>query len=168
MRNTVFALAISLAAFAPVTKATAGDAGNEPVTRSARNEIDGGVRDMASRIASTLSREGPTGWLGFFDDDPGFLMAVDGKLQFDGTAAAKGFLEDFGKHFVRIDLTWTDMRVDPLCSNAAAMAASYDEALKNSDGTTIRAHGYFTAVAVRTPTGWKLRILHWSSIPSAK
>jgi hypothetical protein len=42
------------------------------------------VRQMMSQISPDLSLHGPEALLRYFEDDPNFLMAADGKLQFDG------------------------------------------------------------------------------------
>jgi hypothetical protein len=149
-RKTACAIALTIVISAP--------------TLSAATEADPAVRQMLAHIAADLSRDGPTAWLRYFDDNPNFLMAADGKLQFDGIAAARTFLNDFGKQITHVEITWTDVRVDPLDPNLAAIAASYREALTDTQGHTMRPHGYFTGVAVRTVGGWKLRTLHWSSI----
>jgi hypothetical protein len=122
---------------------------------------------MAASIARDLSRDGPLAWLRYFDEDR-FLLAVDGKLQLDGIAAARVFLEQYAKGVSHLQLTWTDVRVDVLGPHSASLAASYREAMTDTTGHTLEPSGYFTGVAVKTPAGWKLRIAHWSSIVAPK
>src|SRR5438552_401789 len=117
---------------------------------------------MAAGIARDVSREGPLAWLKYFDDDR-FLMAVDGKAQFDGIAQARTFLEQFAKGVSRLQLAWTDVRVQVLGPRSASLAASYREVITDMAGHAIESSGYFTGVVVKTPAGWKLRIVHWSS-----
>jgi ketosteroid isomerase-like protein len=126
-------------------------------------QIDPAIRQMAAAIARDVSKDGPLAWLRYFDQDR-FLMAVDGKLQFDGIASAKAFMEQFAKGVSRLQLTWTDVRVEVLGARSASLAASYRETITDTAGHSMEPSGYFTGVAVKTPAGWKLRIAHWSSI----
>jgi hypothetical protein len=130
-------------------------------------QIDPVIRQMAADIARDVSRDGPLAWLRYFDEER-FLMAVDGKVQFDGIASAKTFLEQFAKGVSQLQLTWTDVRVDILGPRSASLAASYRETITDRAGHSIEPSGYFTGVAVKTPAGWKLRIAHWSSTAAPK
>ena len=132
------------------------------------DRIEGGVRQMMSRIPPDLAQYGPTAWLRYFDDDPRFLMAADGKLQFDGIASARSFLSPFAKSIAHVELTWTDVRVDALNPGMASVAASYSEVLMDTQGHANRPHGYFTGLVIQTPTGWKLRWAHWSSFSATQ
>ena len=155
--------AIVIAAAAPPGETS----GVATVGTVASRKIDAGVRRMAADIASDLSREGPTAWLRYLDNDGRFLMAVDGKLQIDGAAATKSSLVEFAKYVPHVEPTWTDLRVDPLAPGVASLAASYRETQTDTHGHSDLVEGYFTGVAMRTATGWKLRSAHWSS-PVAK
>ena len=137
-----------------------------PLDPATHDSIEGGVRQMMSRIPSDLSRYGPTAWLRYFDDDPRFLMAADGKLQFDGIASARSFLSTFSKSISHVELAWTSVKVDPLEPGMASVAASYSEVLTDTQGHANRPHGYFTGLVLQTPMGWKLRWAHWSSLPA--
>jgi hypothetical protein len=125
------------------------------------------VRQMMLAIPADLAQHGPTAWLHYFDDDRRFLMAVDGTLQFDGIASANAFLHPFAKGISHIELTWAEMRIDPLAPGIASIASAYREVLTDARGHANAPRGYFTAVAIQTPTGWKLRAVHWSSLPAA-
>jgi hypothetical protein len=159
----VWILASGLVALGPLAScaaaATPGDAAAQAGTESA-------VRQMMLAIPLDLARHGPTAWLHYFDDDRRFLIAVDGNLQFDGIASATTFLQNFSKSTPRVELAWVDIKVDPLGAGVAAIAAAYREVLTDAQGHANRPRGYFTAVAIRTPTGWKLRAVHWSSLPA--
>jgi hypothetical protein len=133
-----------------------------------RARTESAVREMLLAIPPELARQGPTGWLRYFDDDPRFLMAVDGTLQFDGIKSATTFLQSFSKGISHLELTWTDIKIDPLGPGTASIAASYREILTDTQGHANRSRGYFTAAAIQTPTGWKLRAVHWSSLPASK
>jgi hypothetical protein len=146
-----------------VSVPVSADAVGDVATTTSGGEIERAIHTMTAHIAADLSRDGPTAWIRYFDDNRGFLMAADGKLEFDGIAAARSFLSDFGKRIVHVEITWSDVRVDPLGSDLATVAAYYREALTDTQGHVARPHGYFTGVVVRRADGWKLRSLHWSS-----
>jgi hypothetical protein len=164
-RAHVLIVASALAAFGHFAGRAAVAAPAVPADE-ARNAS--AVRQMMLAIPPELARQGPLGWLRYFDDDRHFLMAVDGKLQFDGIASATTFLQSFAKGISRIELTWADIKVDPLGPGIASIAATWREVLTDTQGHANRAQGYFTAVAIQTPAGWKLRAVHWSSLPETK
>jgi len=62
-----------------------------------RQQIDDGVRQMASSVARDITRDGPNAWLRYFADAPGFFMANNGTLQFSSYAEAKTFLNEFSQ-----------------------------------------------------------------------
>ena len=111
-----------------------------PLDPAIHDRIDAGVRQMMSRIPSDLAQYGPTAWLRYFDDDPRFLMAADGKLQFDGIASARSFLSTFAQSISHVELTWADVRVDPLNPGTASVGASYSEVLMDAQGHANRLH----------------------------
>jgi len=125
--------------------------------------VEAGVRDLAASIARDLAAEGPDGWLGHFVDGPAFFMASDGEVRFPDFATATSFVHDLDARIASMQLTWGDLRIDPLTPTMAVMAAPYDERLTDTSGTEAHFTGYFTGLAVRTESGWKLRHLHWSS-----
>lgn len=121
------------------------------------------VRDMAAAIARDLERDGPTAWLTYFLDDPGFFMASDGSVVFPSLDSATSFVRGFAPGIDRMELVWGDMRIDPLAPGSAILGASYDEVLTDTSGVESRFRGYFTGLAVHAPEGWRLRHMHWSS-----
>lgn len=126
-------------------------------------QIEKDVRQMAADIAHDLAQDGPTAWLRYFTDTNGFFMAANGKLQFANLEQARSFLPRFAAGINHMELTWSEIRVDPLAPGMAAMGASYQEVFTDKNGHTKEFNGYFTGVAVKTASGWKLRDAHWSS-----
>jgi len=118
---------------------------------------------MASSIARDLASDGPTAWLRYFDYDRGFFMASNGDLQFSNVEGAKIILSKFSAGVAHLELTWADIRVDPLAPGLAVMASPYREVLTDKGGDIRQFNGYFTGLAVKTRAGWKLRDAHWSS-----
>ena len=144
--------AVAAASLLPPGIAGAGDAG-------ARDEVE----RMLAGIPAELARSGPLGWLRYFEDDPRFLMAADGRLELDGYESARRFLEEFARGIRGVELRWSNVRIDPIGATLASVAAEYREQLTDRDGHRLEPHGYFTGLAVHTATGWKLRAAHWSS-----
>ena len=131
--------------------------------------VQDSVLQMASQIAADVSRDGPIAWLRHFADTTVFFMASDGQLMFPNYDSASIFIRNkLVKMISKIELSWSDIRVDPLTAELAVMAASYKEVLTDSAGhiMPLSGSGYFTAVAQQTSHGWQLRNAHWSSLPA--
>jgi hypothetical protein len=126
--------------------------------------VEDSVSKMASALTLDLSQIGPAAWLHYFEDSPDFFMAVDGKMAFPNYQTADHFITDtLVKAIRKINLQWQSLRINPLSPSLASMAARYHEDLFDSAGKSIQANGYFTATAVFTAQGWKLKNIHWSS-----
>jgi hypothetical protein len=135
------------------------------LTPNQASQVRDSVLGMASQIAADLSREGPVAWLGHFCDTAGFFMASDGILMFPNYDSASQFIrKNLVKMISTIELSWSDLRVDPIRSDLAMMAASYKEILMDSSGRRMpqSGSGYFTGLAQKTSKGWQLRNAHWS------
>jgi hypothetical protein len=121
------------------------------------------VTVLTSNIAKDLFANGPVAWLNYFEDGPDFFMAADGVLAFKNYQAGKIFIEGtLVKSIRRIELHWSNLRIDPLTVRLASVGADFHEKLTDSAGAIVAADGYFTAIAAQTNSGWKLRNLHWS------
>ena len=101
-------------------------------------------------------------WSRYFARSPGFFMAVDGQLIFASNAAADSALPAIARALRGIDLRWQSLRIDSLRPDLAVMSSPFTEGLTDSLGHTSSIAGYFSAVAVRGDSGWRLRNLHWS------
>jgi hypothetical protein len=125
------------------------------------------VQLMADSIAKNISREGPVAWLKYFENTPDFFMASDGQLVFPNIDTAKNFINNILIRVMpKIELRWTDIRVDPLTTSLAGISAVYHEDITDPAGKTTAHDGYFTGIACQTPQGWKLHNAHWSSLPT--
>jgi hypothetical protein len=122
------------------------------------------VKLLADSVARDVTREGPNAWLRYFESSPGFFMASGGSLAFPNNDSASTFVRAFAAGMRRLELTWSDVRVDPLTSRLAVMGAAFHEVMTDTAGREIQFGGYFTAVAEETPAGWRLRDAHWSII----
>ncbi len=131
-------------------------------------DIQAEVTLMADSIARDLNSEGPTAWLRYFDKSPQFFMASYGALAFPNFLSAADFVQEYARSVRRIELRWTNVRVDPLTTGLAVMGAEFHEVITDTAGKDVPADGYFTAVAEKTPAGWRLRDLHWSGAMTTK
>lgn len=123
------------------------------------------MRQFATTIAQDVTRRGPNAWLSFFEHDSAFFMASEGQLVFPSFDSAATFVHVLSQHIVRIELTWTDVRIDPIAPGAAILAAAYQEVQTDAAGHETHERGYFTGLAVHTGAGWQLRNAHWSAQP---
>jgi SnoaL-like domain len=130
-------------------------------------EVQAGVRLLADSIARDVTREGATAWLRYFEASPGFFMASGGALAFPDNNSAAAGVRDFTSRTRQIELTWKDVRIDPLTARLAVMGASFREVITDTSGNQMRIGGYFTAVAEEIPAGWRLRDAHWSMLNRA-
>ena len=124
------------------------------------------VRTFLHAVAEDVSREGPAAWRREFADGPEFFMASNGQLVFaDGPAAARG-IEALTHTLPKIELHFgDDLRVDVLTSSFALVGCSYAELQTDAQGQQHTDRGYFTALAERRGGQWRLRSVHWSSLP---
>jgi hypothetical protein len=125
------------------------------------------VRDsvliMMQHLSTDLERMGPAAWINYFDPGPDFYMASDGKLAFKNFPGARLFIEDSLVHAVRkINLVFSQMRIDSLGPQLAAVGAVFHEDITDPSINTFSVNGYFTALLTQTGQGWKIRNLHWS------
>ena len=128
-------------------------------------DVRDSVQTMAQSIAKNISQQGPTAWLQYFEAAPDFYMASEGKLVFPNYDTAKNFINNtLVKIISKIELRWSDVRIDPLTTNFANMAATFHEDITDASGKTTPQDGYFTGLAHQTPQGWKLLNAHWSVI----
>ena len=134
------------------------------LTEQERIEITGDVRVFALEVAQDVTLRGPGAWAKHFSPAPEFFMVSQGSLQFaNGNAAAQG-IEALTHTIKRIDLRFgDDLRVDPLTSDFAVVAASFSEVLTDTADHDTPVSGYFTALAERRAGGWVFRNAHWSA-----
>ena len=127
--------------------------------------VQDSVATLARAIAKDVTLDGPVAWLRYFDSSANFFMASGGELQFANYDSAKNFINNtLVKSISKIELHWTDIRIDPLTLKLAGMAATFHENITDASGKQFSFNGYFTATAKQTPQGWKLHNLHWSML----
>ncbi|HLX92148.1 MAG TPA: hypothetical protein VKR32_10720 [Puia sp.] len=123
------------------------------------------VRAMMDTISRVISREGPVGWLRFFENSASFYMVSDGILVFPNYDTAKSFISNvLVKNIRSMSLNWNDVQIDPISGNFADVSAAFQEKITDTSGKTKQTGGYFTALAHQSGGGWKLHNAHWSEI----
>jgi hypothetical protein len=121
------------------------------------------VTNMTTNIAADISKNGPRAWLNYFENTPDFFMANEGQLVFQDHQSAKTFiLNTLVKNIRQIKLRWAHIRIDPLTSRLASIAADFHEDQTNASGKSLAIDGYFTGIAHYDGDCWKLRNAHWS------
>ena len=135
----------------------------ESLTQKELLAVHDSVQVMAESISKNVSDQGPVAWLRCFENTPEFFMAFDGKLTFPNYDSASHFINNtLVKIVTKIELRWSNIRIDPLTLNLASFAATFHEDITGSTGKTVPEDGYLTAIAHKTTKGWQLRNAHWS------
>jgi hypothetical protein len=121
------------------------------------------VTQLAANISMDLTSKGPAAWVNYFENDPGFFMASNGMLVFKDYKTAKTFtLDTVAKKFKKINLSWKNLKIDPLTATYASFGADFHEDIVLANGKALAADGYFTATAHFDGTRWKLRNMNWA------
>lgn len=140
---------------------------SKSLTFNQSTEIKDSVEEMVKLIAEDISHDGPIAWLRYFENSPQFFMASEGQLVFSNNDSATTFIKNILiKQIRKIDLDWSNIRIDPFTSNFASIAATWHEEITDFTDKKISQGGYFTAIAEKTIHGWKLRNAHWSVLKS--
>jgi hypothetical protein len=121
------------------------------------------VAILMDQTAQKLYTDGPIAWLHFFENSPEFYMASNGSIAFKDYPTAERFIRDtLVKNLKRINLKWSDAKIDSLTPEFADVRANFHEDLTITLDKVIPVDGYFTALAHKTDSGWRYRNLHWS------
>jgi hypothetical protein len=133
------------------------------LTRQQSLEVKDNLQKMMDMVAKDISHDGPIAWLKYFENTSDFFMASEGQLVFPNSDSATTFIKNtLVKQIRKIELHWSNIRIDPLNNKFANVAATWNEDLIDFANKTISQNGYFTAIAEKTLEGWQLRNAHWS------
>lgn len=140
------------------------------ISPAQRQAVVDGVHSFMATVAHDITQDGPTAWRKHFQDSPSFFMADNGQLVFPDKQSATLGTEAFARTIKHIELRWgDDLRVDPLTTNLAVVAATYHEVQINLADHHVNETGFFTAVAENRSGQWQFRDAHWSEpVPPAK
>lgn len=143
--------------------------GSSPYLSSGQaHEVRDSVLRLAEMTAKDITAKGPIAWLDHFEDSPEFFMVNEGTLALPNYHAACSFINTtLVKVMPKITLKWSAIRVDPLTSEIAVMAARFHEDAADASGKITPYDGYFTAIIHKTAKGWKFRNEHWSLKPKS-
>jgi hypothetical protein len=123
------------------------------------------VRGFMTTVSSDVTTRGPVAWESHFAQEPAFFMASEGRLVFPTREAATQAIAELTRTITHIELRWTaQVRVDPLTTELAIVAAPYHESRTDTRGRRVEEDGFFTGLAERRGSEWQLRDAHWSVV----
>jgi hypothetical protein len=147
---------------------TAGASPSHSVTTEGTASVDQAVHAFMQTVSHSVTQDGPTAWIKYFDTSPAFFMAVNGQMAFPNPAAAQEGTRKFAQTIRHIELNWgDDLRVDPLTSEFAVVAVSWREIQVDTAGHSVAETGYFTGLTEYREGRWQFRDAHWSSPASS-
>jgi hypothetical protein len=141
-----------------------GASHSHSVTSDEGVAVERSVRAFMQTVSQSVTQDGPLAWIGYFDASPAFFMAVNGQMVFPNADAAQDGTRKFAQTIRRIELKWgDDLRVDPITSDFAIVAASWREIQVDTAGHNVTETGYFTGLAEYRKGHWQFRNAHWSA-----
>ena len=140
-------------------------ASSQGLTAEKRAAVEARVREFMNQVAQDVTQNGPLAWQKEFQDSPSFFMASDGQLAFANGQAAMQWIQQLPKIIKQIELRWSDVRVDVLTEDLAAVGAWWQEVRQDPQGHSLTQKGYFTGVVQQQNRGWQFRDAHWSTMP---
>jgi hypothetical protein len=154
--------------FAACVLCAAGASPSHSPTPEGAASVDQAVRSFMQTVSHSVTQDGPTAWIKYFDASPAFFMAVNGQMAFPNPAAAQEGTRNFAQTIRHIELKWgDDLRVDPLTNEFAVVAVSWREIQVDTAGHSVTETGYFTGLVEYRDGRWQFRNAHWSSpVPS--
>ena len=165
MRIRSLWLAVTLAACLPFA---AGANHSHSVTPDGTASVDQAVRAFMQTVSDSVTSDGPTAWIKYFDASPAFFMAVNGQMAFPNNAVAQEGTRKFAQTIRHIELKWgDDLRIDPLTNDFAVVAVSWREIQIDTAGHSVTETGFLTGLVQYREGRWQFRDAHWSSpVPS--
>jgi hypothetical protein len=144
------------------------DRPGDSLSAAQQQTVTDDVRAFMNDVAQNVTQNGVTAWRKHFKDSPSFFMAVNGALAFQDSQTFTQALPNLTRMFKRVELKWSDVRVDPLTISFATIGSSYHEMLTGPDDQVTPSEGFFTALAEKRGGQWQFRNVHWSApIPAA-
>lgn len=142
------------------------ESASKPLAAEKRAAVETSVREFMNQVAHELTQNGPLTWQKEFQDSPSFFMASEGQLAFGNGQAAMQGIQGLPKIIKKIELQWSDVRVDVLAADLAVVGASWQEVREDPEGHSLTQKGYFTGVVQQQHGRWQFRDAHWSVIPA--
>jgi hypothetical protein len=141
---------------------------HEVLTPARAASVQQEVETFMRAVARDVTAQGPIAWRQHFADKPAFFMVADGRMAFPTGTAAMTAIPELVRALPHIELRWGEgLRVDPLTTHLAAVAAPYREVTVNAAGLRAESTGFFTGTAEEDDGRWQFRNAHWSEpLPS--
>jgi hypothetical protein len=163
MRTLQWTLLFAAVASAAYAAQNTSSADSRSLTAGRAAAVEDSVRVFTRAVAHDVTQDGPAAWRKYFSDSPAFFMAAEGRLVFPNSAAATAGIQDLKRAIKQIELRWgDDLRVDPLSTDLAVVAASYHEVRVDPAGQRVEETGFFTGVVEYRDGRWQFRNAHWS------
>ena len=141
--------------------------GVETLTETQSSSVQDSVRQMMETTARDVSKEGPIAWLDHFENSKDFYMASGGILVFPNNDSATNFVKNVVvKMMPKVELHWNNIRITPINTKYADIAANFHEEVTDSAGNRKPMDGFFTGMAQKADKGWQFLNAHWSFINS--
>lgn len=140
-------------------------AASRPLTDAQRAVVADSVRELAAGLAAQVSAHGYRGFPATMDSAPGYLWAYNGFLPFASYDSMAAWTRSEPEAATREVFAWDTIRVNVIAPGIAGFAAGYSETRPDSTGTPRTERGFFTAIAVHRPGGWKFTTAHTSTLP---
>lgn len=141
------------------------DVSSQGLTAEKTAAVETSVREFMNQVSQDVTQNGPLAWQKEFQDTLSFFMASDGQLAFANGQAAQQGIQTLPNIIKKIELHWSDVRVDVLTADLAAVGASWQEVREDPQGHSLTQKGYFTGVVQQQNGRWQFRDVHWSTIP---
>ncbi len=136
---------------------------SQALTPARAAAVEESARAFMRAVAHDVTQDGPAAWRKHFSESPSFFMASEGRLVFPNRAAATKGIQDFARTIKHIELRWgDDLRVDPLTSDLAIVAATWHEVQVSVEGKRVETTGFFTGCVEYQNGRWQFRDAHWS------
>ena len=134
--------------FASCVTSAAGASETQRLKPERAAAVDRVVRAFMQTVAHSVTHDGPTAWLKYFDSGPPFFMAVNGQMAFPNALASQEGTRKFAQTITHTELKWgDDLRVDPLTADLAMVATSWHETMVDLAGHQVDQAGYFSGLA---------------------
>jgi hypothetical protein len=133
------------------------------MTATQRTAEKDSVTAMMTLISRDITNGGPTQWLEWYEDDPGFYMSSDGEVKFSDYPSAVAYTRDsLPRMMSHITLAWSHLHIDPLTPEFAAIGADFKEDVTLTGGQAITFSGFFNALAHFNGATWRIRNMNWA------
>jgi len=130
----------------------------QPATMELTEEQRATVTDELTQaytdVTDVISRFDGEAWLGYFESSGDMYFTEFGEIWSWSMLA-----DTVRAHWPGMQMTsfaWGDLNIQVLAPDVGIVTTTFDESFTDAEGTPMDMNGTFTAVWVRTDTGWKI------------